>query len=59
MKEAHEIKIAWVIWILLSFLNDILWDRYEHEFLQLSADSHKVQRLDWLIAYLKGYQMPF
>lgn len=59
MKEPDEIKIAWVIWTLLSFLNEILWDRYEEEFLQLSADPQKLQQLDWLIAYLKGYQMPF
>lgn len=52
MKEPDEIKIAWVIWTLLSFLNDILWDRYEQEFLQLSADTRNLQQLDWLVAYL-------
>jgi len=59
MKEADEIKIAWVIWTLLSFLNDILRDRYEQEFLQLSADTRNLQQLDWLVAYLKGYDLPF
>ena len=59
MKQADEIKIAWLIWTLLSFLNDILWDRYEQEFFQLSADSRKLQQLDWLVAHLKGHDLPF
>lgn len=59
MKEPDEIIIAWVIWTLLSFLNDILWDRYEQEFLQLSADPQEMKQLDWLVAHLKGYDLPF
>ncbi len=30
MKEAQEVRVAWVIWNLLSHLNDRLWDYYEN-----------------------------
>jgi hypothetical protein len=29
-----EIQIAWSIWNLISRLNDLLWDRYEDQFVQ-------------------------
>jgi len=34
MKNKNEIQLAWNIWILISKLNDLLWDRYEDQFVQ-------------------------
>ena len=44
MKDKNEIMIAWQIWHLISKLNDLIWDYYEDEFVQLCQqyDEH-----DW------------
>jgi len=35
MKDQKEIQIASEIWTLTNKLNDLLWDRYEEEFLEI------------------------
>jgi len=35
MKNQKEIRIAFEIWNLTNKLSDLLWDRYEEEFLQI------------------------
>ncbi|MFH1674445.1 MAG: hypothetical protein ABIF87_13590 [Pseudomonadota bacterium] len=35
MKDQKEIQIAWEIWNLIEKLNNLLWDRYEDDFLEL------------------------
>lgn len=35
MKDQKEIQIAMEIWNLINKLNDLLWDRYEKEFLEI------------------------
>jgi len=35
MKTEKEIQTAWEIWILINRLNDLLWDRYDHEFIEI------------------------
>ncbi len=35
MKDQKEIQIAFEIWNLTNKLNDLLWDRYEEEFLEI------------------------
>jgi len=35
MKDQKEIRIAFEIWNLTDKLSDLLWDRYEEEFLQI------------------------
>ncbi len=32
-ENCSEAKRAWILWQLLQELNDLLWDRYEKEFL--------------------------
>ena len=34
MSEEEEIGIAWTIWNLIARLNDLIWDRYEDEFVK-------------------------
>jgi transcriptional regulator len=34
MTEEEEIRIAWTIWNLIARLNDLIWDRYEDEFVK-------------------------
>ena len=35
MKDQKEVQIALEIWNLINKLNDLLWDRYEEEFLEI------------------------
>ena len=35
MKDRKEIQTAWEIWILINRLNDLLWDRYDDEFIEI------------------------
>jgi hypothetical protein len=35
MKDQREIQIAWEIWNLIEKLNNLLWNRYEQEFLEI------------------------
>ena len=35
MKTEKEIRTAWEIWILINRLNDLLWDRYDDEFIEI------------------------
>ena len=34
MNNENEILIAWTIWNLIARLNDLIWDRYEDEFIE-------------------------
>ena len=33
MKDEKEVRLAWTLWNLIAKLNDLLWDRYEHQFI--------------------------
>ena len=35
MKDQNEIQVARQIWDLINTLNELLWDRYEKEFLEI------------------------
>ena len=35
MKDQNEIRLAWQLWDLASRLNDLLWDRYGGEFIDI------------------------
>jgi len=35
MKDQKEIQIAFEIWNVINKLNDLLWDQYEEEFLEI------------------------
>jgi len=35
MKTSTEVEIAWEIWHLISRLNDLIWDLYENEFMNI------------------------
>ena len=35
MKDQNEIQVALQIWDLINTLNELLWDRYEKEFLEI------------------------
>ncbi len=34
MDNEEEIQIAWSIWHLMARLNELIWNRYEHEFIE-------------------------
>ena len=33
MKDENEIQLAYKVWILIAKLNDLLWDRYQEQFI--------------------------
>lgn len=35
MKDQNEIQLAWQLWDLVSRINDLLWDRYGDEFIDI------------------------
>ena len=35
MRDENEIKIAWEICNLISTLNDLIWDFYEDDFIEI------------------------
>lgn len=59
MRDLQEVKIAWLIWNLLYHLNDRLWDRYEQEFLELTRCPEELEEIDYILADVKGSDLPF
>ena len=41
-----EAQIAWILWNLHDRLNDLLWDRYEKEFLDWAMDENQRKEID-------------
>jgi len=37
-QDVSETKLAWMIWQALEKLNNLLWDRYEKDFLSFDFD---------------------
>ena len=35
MKDKNEIQLAYTVWTLIANLNDLIWDHYEEDFIQL------------------------
>ena len=52
MKDENEIKIAWKLWHLVEELNDLIWDRYEDEFLQRHLQEQEQQYRGNLTDYM-------
>lgn len=46
MEDQKEVQIALEVWNLINKLNDLLWNRYEEEFLEiyLKEEDHKFLR---------------
>jgi hypothetical protein len=38
MTPQEELRMAWALWHMLSQLTEILWERYEEEFLGLCIE---------------------
>lgn len=38
MKDNSEIQLAYTVWTLISKLNDLIWDHYEQDFIQLQKE---------------------
>jgi len=41
-----EAQIAWILWNLQERLNNLLWDRYEKEFLDWMMDGNEKKEMD-------------
>jgi hypothetical protein len=44
MNKEEEIQTAWTLWHLMARLNEVIWDRYENEFIEryLKVEEEKV-----------------
>lgn len=57
MKDQNEIRLAWQLWDLTSRLNDLLWDRYGDEFIDIhltEEDDRCVISIDELLPSSEG-----
>ncbi len=45
-KNLTEAQIAWILWNLHDRLNDLLWNRYEKEFLDWVMDGKERKEMD-------------
>jgi len=34
MNKEEETQLAWTLWHLIAKLNELIWDRYEHDFIR-------------------------
>ena len=34
MNKEEEIQVAWTLWHLIAKLNELIWDRYEDDFIK-------------------------
>jgi hypothetical protein len=46
MRDEDEIKVAWEIWNLISRLNDLIWDFYEEDFIELLKKEYGKRQTD-------------
>lgn len=44
-----EAQIAWILWNLHERLNNLLWDRYEKEFLDWAMDENEREEMDRIV----------
>jgi len=43
MNDEKEAQLAWDLWNLIEKLNDLLWDRYQHQFIDyLMKDEEQI-----------------
>jgi hypothetical protein len=45
-ENLSEAQIAWILWNLHERLNDLLWNRYEKEFLDWAMDENERKEMD-------------
>lgn len=53
MKTSTEVEIAWEIWHLISRLNDLIWDLYENEFMNI------LEKEEYMKLKLSDEEFPF
>lgn len=53
MKTSTEIEIVWEIWHLISRLNDLIWDLYENEFMNI------LEKKEYMKSDLSDEDFPF
>ena len=45
IRDENEIKLAWEVWKFLNSLNDMIWNFYEHHFMEFY--SKEEERKSW------------
>jgi hypothetical protein len=53
MKTSTEIEIVWEIWHLISRVNDLIWDLYENEFMNI------LEKKEYMKSDLSDEDFPF
>jgi len=59
MKDKTEAKCAWVLWELFTDFNNLLWDRYEEEFLEFILQEEDPTKKEQLITDEAEDELPF
>jgi hypothetical protein len=60
MKNKYEIRLAWKIWNITYYFNDLLWDRYGDHFLEYHLKQKtKKKNEDFWEHYQNTYDPPF
>jgi len=60
MKNKYEIRLAWKIWNIAYYLNELFWDRYGDHFLELHLKQETEKyREDFWNHYQDTYEPPF
>jgi len=44
-----EAQLAWILWNLHERLNNLLWDRYEKEFMDRALDENERKEMDRIV----------
>lgn len=53
MKTSTEVEIVWEIWHLISRINDLIWDLYENEFMNI------LEKKEYMKSDLSDEDFPF
>jgi hypothetical protein len=48
MKDKEEVQVAWALWQLMTRLSNLIWERYQNEFVQQYPEEEEEKFWDCL-----------
>ena len=46
MRDEDEVKVAWMLWQVLVDFTNLLWDRYEKDFIDRCLDEEEQKEIE-------------
>jgi len=46
MRDEDEVKVAWILWQVLVDFTNLLWDRYEKDFIDRCLDEEEQKEIE-------------